>query len=440
MTYKSIFNAVSTNNFFKGGVMSRLAFSAGGRVFESAVIFFALIFASVGCYKAGGQTANDLVGFWVFMEGSSKGKDISFQSDGRGFGYNLVHGGCTVSETIITDAAGNVAMDLSSVGGRQGSECAKEFAYEKVGDVVFLKSTDGKPLRIDYILFGGSTATYDEKWKFEILENGKYLKLNGILLKKVDDADMYAEMAKRADAQKKKDAFDKAIRAGKNAFKKNNIDGVISNYTEAIRLIPESVDEDIYFDRGIAYFMKDDYDRTIADFTQVIRLNPNNAGAYYLRGGAWDKKEDYDKSIADLSESLRLNPNNVAAKEAIAGVYNNRGWWLATIKKDYDRAIADCNKAIELNPRFANAYDSRGFAYAGKKDYNRAIADFTMALRINPNLEASYLERGNAYNEKREYKKAIADFNKVLKISKNSEKIGKAKEGLERAQRDSGKK
>jgi len=420
MNYKSIFNAVSTKNLFKGGVMSRLAFSAGGRVFESAVMFFVLIFASIGCNKAGGQTTNDLVGVWVFMEGSSKGKDVNFLSEGRGTGYSYIKGCRSVAGYL---------------GEERGTRCADKFIYEKVGDVLFLKSVDGSPLFIDYgSAWPNTIEKYDEKLSFEILENGKYLKLDGELLKKVENVDaLRKEQAAEQTKQANQAAFVKAIRAGNAAFENDNIDAVIANYTEAIRLIPESVDEEIYLKRGTAYFMKDDYDKAIADLTQVIRLNPNNAHAYYIRANAWAEKKNYDKAIADFGETLRLNPNNAEA-------YNSRGWWLATIKKDYDRAIADCNAAIRLNPGFASAYDSRGFAYASKKDYDRAIADYTAALRIDPSLEESYLGRGNAYNEKREYKKAIPDFKKVLRMSKDSEIIKKANEGLERAQRESGKK
>jgi tetratricopeptide (TPR) repeat protein len=60
------------------------------------------------------------------------------------------------------------------------------------------------------------------------------------------------------------------------------------------------------------------------------------------------------------------------------------------MKDDYDRAIADYNQAIQSNPNFANAYDSRGYAYAGRGDYDQAIADCNEAIRLDPNYAAPY--------------------------------------------------
>jgi len=419
MMYKSIFNAVGiniftkhlfTSYFSKGGDMSKSIFSAGSKVRKSAVMFFALIFASVG---SGIVCSQDLVGAWVFMEGGSKGKAVDFQNEGRGTGYSNAKGCRSVSGPL---------------GEERGTKCVDGFAYEKVGDVVFLKSVDGSPLMIDYGSNWPKTIeTYDEKWSFEILENGKYLKLNGILLKKVEDVDEFRkDQAKQAENSKNIAAYNKAIQNIGVALKNGNIDAVIANCTEALRLIPESTDADIYDLRGSAYYDKKDYDRAIADFTHAIRLNPNKADFYSSRADAWKKKNNYDKAIADISEAIRLNPKD-------ADAYNTRGWWLATGKKDYDRAIADCNEAIRLNAGFANAYDSRGFAYAGKKDYDRAIADYTMALRFDPTITESYLGRGNAYNEKGDYKKAISDFKSVLRISKDREEIGKANDGIGKA-------
>jgi tetratricopeptide (TPR) repeat protein len=458
MNYKSIFNAVSTKNLFKGGVMSRLVFGAGGRVFESAVMFFVLIFASIGCNKAGGQTTNDLVGTWVFMEGNNNGKEVSFLREGRGTGYDIVSGGCDgvrdVPGFVLSDAAGTFSHSVEA--SKAGTECSKEFAYEKVGDILFLKGINGKPLRINYS--GGAAETYDAKWRFEILEDGKYLKLNGELLKKVENIDAFrkeqaAEMAKRADAQKNKATFDNAIKNGNTAFENDNYDQAITNYTEAIRLFPENVSANTYKNIAIAYAVKKDYNKAIEYFTHVIRINPKDVGAYFSRGSVMFEKKDYDKAIVDYTEAIKLNPKFVEAYRYRGNSYSRKG--------DYDKAIADYNVALQLDPdvnefdkqKNEDTYRNRGLAYAGKKDYDRAIADYTTVLKSiwqqdpwcsgEPCKESkaeSYLERGNVYNKKQDYKKAIADFKKVLQTSKNNEIIGKAKEGLERAQRESGKK
>jgi len=375
------------------------------------------------------STSGGLTGAWVLMEGENKGESVIFQSNGRAYGFDVIAKGCSVEADVIHDGAGNIMMAF-----KYGAECDDEFAYEKVGNMLFIKSVDGKPLKVSFDERPKSpkrpTATTDDKWSFEILEDGKYLNLNGMTLKRVDNIDaLMKEKAEKAK-QKAKEKEDEAKVGDYNiawenatiALKKDDLDGVISYASEAIRLLPDR-GEGVYALRGSAYLSKKDYDKAIEDINQMIRLNPNDAMNYKYRADAYAGKKDYDNAIADLGKALQLNPKDAEA-------YNSRGWWLAQ-KGDYDRAIADCNIAINLKPDFAHAYDSRGFAYAGKKDYEKAISDYTDAIRYDRNIESSYLGRGNAYKAKGDYTKAISDFNDVLRISKDEEEIGKAKAGME---------
>jgi uncharacterized caspase-like protein len=51
----------------------------------------------------------------------------------------------------------------------------------------------------------------------------------------------------------------------------------------------------------------------------------------------------------------------------------------------------------------AKTYYDRGLVYYHKKDYNRAIAEFTQAIRLDPNYADAYTSRGVAYADKGEY-------------------------------------
>ena len=132
-----------------------------------------------------------------------------------------------------------------------------------------------------------------------------------------------------------------------------------------------------YIISGESAYNRGDYDRAISDFTQAIRLDPNSATAYNNRGLTYDTKGDYDKALADYTQAIRLDPNSATTYANRSDVYNYKG--------EYDRAIADCNQVIRLDPKNASAYNNRGIAYYHKKDYDRAIADFTQAQRLEPN-------------------------------------------------------
>lgn len=85
-----------------------------------------------------------------------------------------------------------------------------------------------------------------------------------------------------------------------------------------------------------------------------------------------------------------------------------------SIKGEHDQAIPYYNKAIGINPSFANAYFSRGVAFAeGKGQYDEAISDYNKALEIDPGFAKAILLRGFAYYSKAEYDKAWVDVHKV---------------------------
>ena len=99
------------------------------------------------------------------------------------------------------------------------------------------------------------------------------------------------------------DAVD-AYNRGNAYHDKGEFDKAIENYTEAIRLTPESVET--YYNRGIAYGKKGEMDKAIEDFTEAIRLNPELAEAYHSRGRAYRYKGDQTKAEADFAKAKEL--------------------------------------------------------------------------------------------------------------------------------------
>ena len=122
-----------------------------------------------------------------------------------------------------------------------------------------------------------------------------------------------------------------------------------------------------------------------------------------------EKQRWYDDAITHYTETIGLNPE-------YANAYNNRGIAYAG-KSDFDAAIADFNKAIGLNPEYADTYNNRGIAYVRKSDFDAAIADFNEAIDLNPEYANAYNNRGAAYAEKSDFDAAIADFNEAIDLN-----------------------
>ena len=153
------------------------------------------------------------------------------------------------------------------------------------------------------------------------------------------------------------------------------------------------------------------------------------------------QKGEYELAIANYNKAIELNSN-------FADAYNNRGLAKAG-RGEHRKAIKDYDEAISFNSRHASAFNSRGVSKACLKQYDEAIKDFNAAIKIDPMYMGAYYNRGLALNRPDQNgTAAIEDFGKVLDIRPNDAaayygrglawkslgQLVKARENLERAQ------
>jgi len=83
-----------------------------------------------------------------------------------------------------------------------------------------------------------------------------------------------------------------------------------------------------------------------------------------------------------LSKAIDLNPKMqppIITEDCLSSTCN------------YNQAIQDFNRAIELNPTLAEAYHSRGMAYAAWAATYKAMLDYNQAIALDePNTKAHY--------------------------------------------------
>jgi tetratricopeptide (TPR) repeat protein len=95
-------------------------------------------------------------------------------------------------------------------------------------------------------------------------------------------------------------------------LRKNDIDGAISAYSEAIRVNPKNAQA--WTNRGARFRSKKEYKRAIDDHTRAIELDRNHKDAWFNRGYVYQEIGDRDKAIADYRQALRVNPNDEDAR------------------------------------------------------------------------------------------------------------------------------
>jgi len=156
----------------------------------------------------------------------------------------------------------------------------------------------------------------------------------------------------------------------------------------------------------------------------------NVAGQSTTEGVDYAGQGKFKKAREAFEKALKANPSFGPAKRALKIIEDvddkkiegqtavNYFKGIAhALKGQHDQSIPYYNKAIKINPEFANAYFSRGVAYAeGRGEYDKAIADYDKAVEINPKFAKAILSRGVANYYKGEYGKAWEDVHKVQSL------------------------
>ena len=183
---------------------------------------------------------------------------------------------------------------------------------------------------------------------------------------------------------------------------KNDFDGAIGDYTQALKVDPQ--DHDYLNSRAQAYEAKNDFDKALADYNQSLKVNPKSIYAYNNRGAAYQRKGDYARAAADYGEVTKLQPNNIDAWSA-------RCWVRAMSPGQAQQALSDCDQALKIKADVPDVLDTRGFVNLKLNQFDNAIKDFDAALKGDPKLAGSLYGRGLAKLRKGDRNGGSADIN-----------------------------
>jgi lipoprotein NlpI len=125
------------------------------------------------------------------------------------------------------------------------------------------------------------------------------------------DADLTISGCGKIAADKSIDAHDRAVAAfnlGIGYYAKNNMDGAIKAWTDAVSFEPAYVHA--YNNLAKAYLAKTDFGSAIKNYDQAIKLDPKHALAYKGRGIAEFFNGAKDKAKADFEQAVALDPSD----------------------------------------------------------------------------------------------------------------------------------
>jgi tetratricopeptide (TPR) repeat protein len=174
---------------------------------------------------------------------------------------------------------------------------------------------------------------------------------------------------------------------GRALLDKGMADEAEKHLRNAVRITPAFIEA--RDNLALALSKQNKIDDAIKQFTEVLKLAPNtDTGpkpdiryeAYANLGIAYNQSGRYEAAIHNWTKALELKPDSIT-------VLNNLSWLLATVE---DKSLADPNKAIEYAERAcslsgnnkAEILDTLAVAYASRGRFDEAKATAEKALNI----------------------------------------------------------
>ncbi|WP_371718568.1 GUN4 domain-containing protein, partial [Anabaena sp. UHCC 0204] len=220
---------------------------------------------------------------------------------------------------------------------------------------------------------------------------------------------------------------DKYINLGDECIVKEDYQGAITNYSQALQINPKNAQ--IYFKRAEIHHHLGNFQNAINDYSQAIYINPKDAYSYNNRGIIYENFGYINHAINDYEKALKINSKEAVIYLNLAITYYNLdvdcNYYNYIINRD-ELIINYLNQALNINPNLYKAYYVRGKFRFQIGDVSGAFEDFNIVLKFDPDyalniytyLAEVYYYRGNYYSEIGNNKNALENLNLAANLYK----------------------
>src|SRR5262245_44206518 len=150
----------------------------------------------------------------------------------------------------------------------------------------------------------------------------------------------------------------------------------------------------------------------LSHYTELVRLFPNDERAQNLLANTYFGRQDYDTAVKHFVKATTINPS-------FSQPYNQMGYAYRFLEK-YDLAEKAFKKYTELIPTDPNPYDSYAELLMKLGRFDESIKMYEKALSIDPKFVASYVGIGNDYLHMGQPAKARETFTTLAGIARNT--------------------
>jgi tetratricopeptide (TPR) repeat protein len=163
---------------------------------------------------------------------------------------------------------------------------------------------------------------------------------------------------------------------------------------------------------GVEAGLKGDPAGVLTHYTELVRLFPNDERARTLLGNTYFGRQEYETAITHFVKATTINPS-------FSQPYNQLGYAYRFIEK-YDDAEKAFKKYTELIPGDPNPYDSYAELLMKIGRFDESIKLYEKALSLDRNFVASYIGIGSNYLSMGQPEQARAAFAKIADVARNT--------------------
>jgi tetratricopeptide (TPR) repeat protein len=186
----------------------------------------------------------------------------------------------------------------------------------------------------------------------------------------------------------------------------------IDAVTRAVALSGSVSPGELHVIRGLEANMKGDPAGVLTHYTELVRLFPNDERALTLLGNTYFGRQEYEAAIKAFTKATSINPS-------FSQPYNQLGYALRFLER-FDEAEGAFKKYTELIPGDPNPYDSYAELLMKVGRFDESIKMYEKALSIDPNFVASHIGIGNNYLAMGKPDKARTAFAKIAAVARTT--------------------
>ena len=153
----------------------------------------------------------------------------------------------------------------------------------------------------------------------------------------------------------------------------------------------DSLQDSIYYSRGIWFIRKNQLNKGIEDLKKAVQLRPDKPEYVFSLSDAYLLNIESRKSIDVIDSLLLRKPDDIPTLQKKARLH--------LIIQDYNASLAVIDRILEHDRENSQAYYLAGHVFYEQGDTGRAVKSYQKAVDINPEFTEAWNQLGDIMSQ-----------------------------------------